>query len=90
MRTSSDDVPNAPIFPGLRSAARRRVLVPVLSVFALTTLALIWPVYPAVSGIQPYLFGLPFSFAWVVGWLLLTFAALALLYWSERSRPDGR
>lgn len=42
--------------------------------------ALIWPIYSAVPPIRPFVFGLPFSFAWVVGWLLVVFGALVVLY----------
>ena len=39
--------------------------------------ALVWPGY-AIFGnsIEPYVLGLPFSLAWVVGWVLLTFLVL--------------
>lgn len=54
-----------------------------VSVVAIAAIALIWPVYPIVAGIRPYIFGLPFSLAWVVGWLLVVFLALVALYQSQ-------
>jgi hypothetical protein len=37
------------------------------------------------SSARPFVLGLPCSFAWVVGWLLATFAALILYFaWYER------
>lgn len=50
---------------------------------AVAGLALVWPVYPLVPAIEPYVLGLPFSFAWVVGWLGVVFGALLLLYWED-------
>lgn len=54
-----------------------------LSVILVAGLALLWPVYPSVPSIEPYVLGLPFSFAWVVGWLVVVFGALVLLYRAE-------
>lgn len=59
----------------------RRILF--LAILAITTLALVWPVYPQVATIRPFILGLPFSFAWVVGWLVVMFVALIWLYRSE-------
>lgn len=39
--------------------------------------SLTWPVYAEVGGhIEPFVLGLPPAFAWVIGWLLLTFLVL--------------
>lgn len=44
-------------------------------------LAMIWPGYAMFGArIEPYVLGLPFSLAWVVGWVLLTFAGLAVFH----------
>jgi hypothetical protein len=38
---------------------------------------LIWPVYAWIGvHIEPFVLGLPLSFAWVLGWVVLTFAVL--------------
>ena len=50
-------------------------------------LALIWPIYPFAGSIRPYLLGLPYSFAWVVGWLIVMFVALVLLYRTDAPDP---
>lgn len=43
--------------------------------------ALIWPVYPELGNrIRPFVLGLPFTFAWNIGWVVLTFAVLALYH----------
>ena len=47
----------------------------------LCLLALIWPGYALVGNrIEPYVLGVPFSFAWVILWILLTFGALVLYH----------
>ena len=45
---------------------------------------LLWPIYPAMGGgIRPMVLGLPLSFAWVIGVLLIMFALLLVLFRSE-------
>ena len=52
----------------------------VLCAFALT-----WPGY-AIFGnsIEPYVFGVPFSLAWNVVWVVMTFLVLATYYLTGR------
>ena len=89
MSDSTEDLPSGLVFPSLQeNAGRRRRVLAFVSVVALAGVALIWPVYPMVSGIRPYIFGLPFSLAWVVGWLLVVFLALVALYRSEGASDD--
>lgn len=53
-------------------------------------LAQTWPVYAwAGTRIEPRVLGLPFSFAWVIGWVGATFVALAL-YHRASERERGR
>jgi len=41
--------------------------------------AMTWPVYAWLGNrIEPTVLGVPFSLAWVVGWVAATFVALAL------------
>ncbi len=80
MSDSPDDVPRGLVFPGLRDESRRSSLLVFLAVTLIAGLALIWPVYPFAGSIRPYVLGLPFSFAWVVGWLVVMFVALVLFY----------
>jgi hypothetical protein len=43
----------------------------------LCALALVWPGYAMLGNrIEPYVLGLPLSFAWNVGWVSLTFVVL--------------
>ena len=51
--------------------------------------AVCWPGYPAFgNSIEPYVLGLPFSLAWTLGWVLLTFVVL-LAYHVTGERRDG-
>jgi hypothetical protein len=86
----SDDLPSGLVFSSLREdAAQRRRTLAVVAVVAVAGLALVWPVYPSVASIRPYVLGLPFSLAWVVGWLGVVFVALVLLYRADERRPDA-
>ena len=41
--------------------------------------AMTWPGYAWLgNSIEPYVLGLPFSLAWVVGWVLATFVVLTV------------
>lgn len=84
---SSEEIPKGLVVPGLREETRWPSLWAFLSVTGISGLALIWPVYPLAADIRPYLFGLPLSFAWIVGWLVVMFVALVLLYRSDQ--PDA-
>jgi hypothetical protein len=84
MPDDADPLPRGPVLSGLDSPIRTACL----TVFLLTTLSLLWPVYPAVSGIRPYVLGLPFSFAWIVGWLVVMFGALVVLYRHDSVSDD--
>jgi hypothetical protein len=76
----TDNSPSGLVVPGLQRADRRGSRLAFLGVTVLSGLALVWPIYPFAGGIRPYVLGLPFSFAWVVGWLVVMFVALVLLY----------
>ena len=54
--------------------------------------AMTWPGYAWFGNrITPYVLGLPFSLAWVVGWVLLTFVVLTVYHVSGgEPRNDGR
>ena len=87
MADRPDDWPRGLVFPGLQDETRRGPLLALLTVVVLAGGALVWPVYPAFGHVQPYVLGLPFSFAWVVGWLLAVFVALVLFYRVDESGP---
>lgn len=67
-----------------RAYRRRRLFIAALLLVALA--ALIWPVFSLLAGPRPLFLGLPLPFAWVIGWLLIVFAAFVWLYRTEA--PD--
>jgi hypothetical protein len=48
-------------------------------------LMLVFPFFEIANRATPIVFGLPFSFFWVILWILITFIALVVLY---RFDPD--
>jgi hypothetical protein len=75
----------------VRRVGRRRWLDALFALHCAATLvALTWPVYAwAGARVEPRILGLPFSMAWVVLWIALTFAAL-VLYELLGERARGR
>ncbi len=61
---------------------RTRLVTPVaLLYFVLATATLIWPLYPAFfDRIEPRVFGLPFSLAWILIVIASNFVVVGLLY----------
>lgn len=52
--------------------------------------ALTWPGYEWLGNrIEPHVLGIPFSLAWVVGWVILSFLALVLYHATDRPRGAG-
>jgi polyferredoxin len=89
MSDSSNDIPRGLVFRRLRRGSDHRArTLAFVSVVLVAGLALLWPVYPLVPSIEPYVLGLPFSFAWVVGWLVVVFGALVLLYRAEEQSSE--
>jgi len=51
----------------------------------LVQLSLIWPIYPLVGHIEPFVLGIPFSIIWVLLCLLLSFSGLlAFFIWENQ------
>lgn len=49
--------------------------------FVVCAAALTWPVYGWLGNtITPRVLGLPFSFAWNIGWVVMTFVVLGLFH----------
>ncbi len=64
---------------------RRRGVYAAVAVFYIALfVALIWPVYPRFATIEPRILGVPFTLAYVVGALTLSFVVLLCLYLWER------
>jgi len=57
---------------------------------ALCGAALVWPGYAWFGNrIEPFVLGLPFSLAWVVGWVVLTFGVLVVYHLTDGEAPEG-
>ena len=54
--------------------------------YTLLFFALIWPVYPRFATIEPRILAVPFSLAYVVGGLLVSFVVLLGVYLWDESR----
>jgi len=49
-----------------------------------------WPGYALFgNSIEPYVLGLPFSLAWVVGWVILTLLVLTLFHATRPPEEGG-
>jgi hypothetical protein len=78
------DLPRGLVFFTDRaSPSTRRRRLAFVSVVLAAALALIAPVYPLFGSIRPLVLGLPLSFAWVILWLTIVFAALVWVYRSD-------
>lgn len=42
-----------------------------------------WPGYALLSGYEPFILGLPLSFAWVIFWVIIGFLSMLYLYISD-------
>ncbi len=52
--------------------------------------AMTWPGYAWFgNSIEPYVLGLPFSLAWVVAWVLLTFVVLTAYHYTGPSEEGS-
>ncbi len=54
---------------------------------AVCLLAVVWPGQAYIGGrIEPFVLGLPFSFAWTIMWVIATFVALVLYHMALQRR----
>lgn len=53
---------------------------------ALAFLPTIFPVFAVANRVEPFVFGLPFSFFWVVAWILIVFSLLVVMYLMDPDR----
>ncbi|OIK13029.1 hypothetical protein BIV60_15235 [Bacillus sp. MUM 116] len=44
---------------------------------------------PIVNKVEPYVFGLPFVFFWVIVWVILTSVILAIVYKLDPKNKEG-
>lgn len=74
--------------PSKTRSKRQRVKRVLAVYFVLVTLAMIWPIYPLASRVEPFVFGMPFSLAYLVLLLTLSFLVLLFCYLYERLEED--
>jgi hypothetical protein len=66
----------------VRGMVARRIALGVY--FAVCAAALVYPGYAWLGGrVEPYLLGLPFSFAYSIGWVVLSFLVLLAFHLAE-------
>lgn len=69
---------------------RSPVYAAVILFYLLLFCAVMWPIYPRFASITPRVLGMPFSLAYVVGVLALSFSVLLGLYlWEGAGRRVG-
>lgn len=66
----------------------RRLRIGAAGVLLLLILAVTAPVYPLFSRIEPMVLGFPLAFAWVIGAILVSFAALLVLFLNEDASEE--
>lgn len=71
------------LFEHHRGAARRHRIA-FVAIFLTVAALLTWPLYPELARLEPFVLGMPFGFAWVVGCLIIMFAGLVWLYRADR------
>jgi len=61
------------------------------SYLAICTVMVCWPGYAWFgNSVEPYVLGLPFSLAWVVGWVVATFLFLLIYHATGERSGQGR
>jgi len=86
---SSDSPAGVPTGLPHRGTPSRGVYHAVAAFYTLLFFALIWPIYPAFATIEPRVLSMPFSLAYVVGGLVLSFVVLLWLYVREHGGGSG-
>jgi hypothetical protein len=71
------------------SLKTNRVRKLVIVYFVCVAVASMWPIYPVFSRIEPWVLGVPFSLAYLVLVLVLSFLVLLSLYlWESGKETD--
>ncbi len=69
--------------------SRKLVYRLVIGYFIVAVLTTMWPIYPFFSRIRPLILGMPFSLAYLVFLVVLSFLVLVTLFSWEQKR-DGK
>ena len=68
---------------------RRRNRIIFVAVLLVATLAVIWPGHALFSSATPLIFGFPLSFAWIILWVIIGFAAMLGLYLTDEHKDKA-
>lgn len=66
--------------------SRRRFQGIFIVVMVLAFLPSIFPIFSVANRVEPFVFGLPFAFFWVVLWILIVFSLLLVMYLMDPDR----
>jgi len=66
-----------------RNTPIRRSRLIFIAAMLVTSVAVIWPGHAIFSSATPLILGFPLSFAWIILWVLIGFAAMLGLYLSD-------
>lgn len=67
-----------------KTVSIRRTRIIFVFVMLITSLAIIWPGHAIFSSATPLIFGFPLSFAWIILWVIIGFAAMMGLYLTDK------
>lgn len=65
---------------------RKRFQTVFIVVMVLAFLPTIFPIFSVANRVEPFVFGLPFAFFWVVLWILIVFSLLVVMYLMDPDR----
>lgn len=61
----------------------------IFAVYTTLLLLVVWPIFPMVNQIEPYILGLPFNMAWNSAVLFLVMITGFLMYWYDELHVQG-
>ncbi len=85
-RTKTDNGSRTWLQVGSKKYRLNRIIFSIVMILA--TLSVIWPGYALFSSATPLILGLPLSFAWIILWVIIGFAAMLALYFSDNKDPE--
>lgn len=57
---------------------KSRLMIFIFSILAF--LSIMWPGYAHFADYEPFILGIPLSFAWIILWVILSFVAMMSMY----------
>lgn len=84
MAQNTTDPKSNPLF----TFTLRRGRIIFVIVMIITVLAVVWPGHALFAAPEPFIFGFPLSFAWVILWVFVSFAAMTGLYLADLNHEN--